>query len=66
MKPHQVPLQPFVVSFDEFLRLLSIGKTAGFDLLKRREVTRVKIGRKTCVLLRSIEAYVARQSEPGC
>lgn len=39
---------------------LSIGRTVLFDLLRRNEITSIKIGRRRLIPAESLEAYLAR------
>jgi excisionase family DNA binding protein len=47
-------------STDETCAKLSIGRTALFDLLRRNEITSVKIGRRRLIPAASLDAYLAR------
>jgi excisionase family DNA binding protein len=47
-------------SIDEAFLALSIGRTQLFDLLRRGEITSVKIGRRRLIPAASLDAYVAR------
>lgn len=53
--------QPLLVDLKEAGRLLGgIGQTKVYDLLKRRELPFVKIGRSTRVELAAIHAFIDR------
>lgn len=45
---------------DESCSTLSIGRTYLFDLIRRGEISSVKIGRRRVVPAASLEAYLAR------
>jgi excisionase family DNA binding protein len=45
---------------DDACSTLSIGRTALFDLLRRNEITSVKIGRRRLIPAASLDAYLAR------
>lgn len=47
-------------STDEASATLSIGRTALFDLLRRNEISSVKIGRGRVIPAASLEAYLNR------
>ncbi|MGH3710483.1 MAG: excisionase family DNA-binding protein [Pseudonocardiaceae bacterium] len=47
-------------SIDEAFLALSIGRTQLFDLLRRGEITSVKIGRRRLIPAASLDAYLAR------
>ncbi|CAO3401871.1 hypothetical protein [Azospirillum palustre] len=52
------PVQPLFVDTDQArLMLGDIGKTKLFELLKNRQLKRVKIGSKTLVEVASIHAF---------
>jgi excisionase family DNA binding protein len=54
--------QPLLVNLKEAGRLLGgIGQTKVFDLLKKRELPCVKIGRLTRIELAAIYAFIDRQ-----
>jgi len=56
-------------SIDDAMMALSIGRTALFDLLRRNEITSVKIGRRRLIPATSLHAYldrlVAAQTKPS-
>jgi excisionase family DNA binding protein len=52
-------------SVDDACTTLSIGRTLLFDLIRRGELTSVKIGRRRLVPVASLEAYVARLAKQG-
>lgn len=47
-------------STEEACATLSIGRTALFDLLRRNEISSVKIGRRRVIPTTSLEAYMDR------
>ncbi|MGH4012906.1 MAG: helix-turn-helix domain-containing protein [Pseudonocardiaceae bacterium] len=47
-------------STDDASAALSIGRTALFDLLRRKEISSVKIGRRRVIPAASLEAYMSR------
>lgn len=47
-------------STDEATETLSIGRTALFELLRRNEITSVKIGRRRVIPAASLKAYLDR------
>lgn len=47
-------------STEEACSTLSIGRTALFDLLRRNEITSVKIGRRRVIPAASLDAYLAQ------
>lgn len=47
-------------SVDEACSTLSIGRTALFDLLRRSEITSVKIGRRRLIPAASLDDYLTR------
>ncbi len=53
--------QKLLFSMEEAAELMSIGRTVFYDLVMRKEIASVKIGRSRRVPLRALEDYVARQ-----
>lgn len=45
---------------DEAFEMLSIGRTHGFDLIRRGEITSIKIGRRRLIPADSLRAYLDR------
>lgn len=45
---------------EEACRMLSIGRTVLFDLLRRGDITSVKVGRRRLIPAASLDAYLAR------
>jgi hypothetical protein len=55
---------PSLVSIPDTRAVLGgIGHTTMYDLIKRREVVKVKLGRRSFITAESIAAYVDRLSE---
>jgi excisionase family DNA binding protein len=52
--------KPILVSVVEASRLLSIGRTAAWDLVRKRKIRSVKIGRTRRVPVEAIQEYVQR------
>ena len=52
---------PLLVTVKEAQCLLGIGQTKVYDLLNRRELPFVKIGRSTRIELAAIHAFIDRQ-----
>lgn len=50
-------------SVDEACVALSIGRTVLFDLLRRNEITSVKIGRRRLIPASHLRAFIARLAE---
>jgi excisionase family DNA binding protein len=46
------------VSTEEAKEMLSIGRTQLFDLLRRKEITSVKVGRRRLIPAASLKAYL--------
>lgn len=47
-------------SVDEACSATSLGRTAVFDLLRRGELTSVKVGRRRLIPVASLDAYLAQ------
>lgn len=58
--PEIVPEAKVLVSVDEAAALLSIGRSAIYDLLKYGELRGVKVGRNRRVVVASLHEYVGR------
>jgi excisionase family DNA binding protein len=58
-------VNPLTISVEEFCRLVGVGRTLAFSLLKAGEIVRVKCGRRTLVRLDSVERYVDRCTVPA-
>ena len=52
--------KPILVSVVEAARLLSIGRTAAWELVRKNELKSVKIGRTRRVPIVAIQEYVQR------
>lgn len=48
------------ITIDEACTSLSIGRTVLFDLLRRNEITSVKVGRRRLIPAVSLDEYLAR------
>ena len=57
-KPWLDEVKPLAVSVDEFCRLTSIGRTTAFALIRDKRLEVRRIGGRTLVLMRSIEALL--------
>ena len=57
-----VALQPLAVSVTTAARLLGVGKTTVWSLIKQRKVEVMRIGRRTNVRVASLVAFVAERS----
>jgi hypothetical protein len=53
------PLKPLLVSTPETSRLLSIGKTLTWELIKKKLIQTVHIHSRTLVVYSSLEDYIA-------
>lgn len=54
-------MQRLAVAPAEAARMLSIGKTRLYLMIGNREIPVIKIGRRTLIRVRDIEAYLDRQ-----
>lgn len=54
-----IPVQPLFVDTATTQKMLGIGKTKVFELLKSKKLKRVKIGTKTLVTVESINTLAA-------
>jgi excisionase family DNA binding protein len=52
--------KPILVSVVEVARLLSIGRTAAWELVRKQKIKSVKIGRTRRVPIAAIQEYVQR------
>jgi excisionase family DNA binding protein len=52
--------KPILVSVVEVARMLSIGRTAAWELVRKQEITSVKIGRARRVPIGAIQEYIQR------
>jgi excisionase family DNA binding protein len=52
--------KPILVSVAEAARLLSIGRTAAWELVRKRKIRSVKIGRTRRVPFAAIQEYIQR------
>jgi excisionase family DNA binding protein len=53
--------RPLAVAPAEAARMLSIGKTRLYLMIGNKEIPVIKIGRRTLIRVRDIEAYLDRQ-----
>ena len=53
-------LRPLLISVEQAARLLGVGRTTLYELVRQGEVTPVKIGRAVRFPLEEIEGFVAR------
>ena len=51
--------EPIATSVEEFARRYGLGRTKAFDLIRRRELQAVKVGRRTLVPIVAAEAWFA-------
>jgi len=52
--------KPILVSVADAARLLSIGRTAAWELIRKRKIRSVKIGRTRRVPILAIQEYIQR------
>ena len=52
--------KPILVSVADAARLLSIGRTAAWELVRKRKIRSVKIGRTRRVPILAIQEYIQR------
>jgi excisionase family DNA binding protein len=52
--------KPVLVSVVEVARMLSIGRTAAWELVRKQKITSVKIGRTRRVPIVAIQEYIQR------
>lgn len=55
------PPLPRLVTVEEAKKMLCLGTTAIYDLMKTGELRRIKIGRKTLFLASDIAAFINRK-----
>ncbi|MEG3086264.1 helix-turn-helix domain-containing protein [Sphingomonas sp. PB4P5] len=55
-------MKKLAVPIPEFCDSIGCGRSTGYELIRRGEVTAVKLGRKTVVTVASIEAMLDRNS----
>ena len=56
-------MEPFLVSIVEAGRMLGLGRTKIYDLVKQGELEVVSIGRRRLVSVASVKAFVARLND---
>lgn len=54
--PHRLAVAPA-----EAARMLSIGKTRLYEMIRTKDIPVIKIGRRTLIRVRDIEAFLDRQ-----
>ena len=54
------PTQPILVTVDETAAMLSIGRTAAWELVRKQKLKSVKIGRTRRVPVSVIQEYIQR------
>ncbi|HEY7419269.1 MAG TPA: helix-turn-helix domain-containing protein [Ktedonobacteraceae bacterium] len=52
--------KPILVSVVEVARMLSIGRTAAWELVRKQEIKSIKIGRTRRVPIVAIQEYIER------
>ncbi len=50
--------QPMLVTVEEVAQILSIGRTAAWELVRKQVLKSVKIGRTRRVVLSSVQEYI--------
>jgi excisionase family DNA binding protein len=60
MTPSQVPVK-LLLTVEEAARALSVGRTVMWELVMRRQVKSVKVGRSRRVPVAALEEFVARE-----
>lgn len=54
-------IRPLAVAPAEAARMLSIGKTRLYEMIGTKDIPVIKIGRRTLIRVKDIEAYLDRQ-----
>lgn len=57
-------MKPLTITVDEFCRVVGVGRTTAYALLKTGEIARVKSGRRTLILVDSVEHWIERCTVP--
>jgi excisionase family DNA binding protein len=57
--------EPVLITVDELAARLSIGRTAAWELVRKRKIKSVKIGRTRRVPVTSLQEYIERLLEEG-
>ena len=57
--------KPIAISVEEFCRLSSLGRTSAFKLLRDGLLERRRVGGRTLVLMRSVEALLGLRVPAG-
>ena len=58
-------MSQITITIAEFCRRMSIGRTKAYEIMSCREVEVLKIGRRTLITVRSVDALVDRLAERG-
>jgi excisionase family DNA binding protein len=58
--PVEMASKPILVSVVEVARMLSIGRTAAWELVRKQKIKSVKIGRTRRVSIVAIQEYIQR------
>ncbi len=53
-------MSELAITVPEFCRRMSVGRTKAYQIFARDEVEVIKIGRRTLITVRSVEALVER------
>lgn len=56
---------PRLISIAELCATLSIRRTKAFSLIRGREVTSIKIGRRTLIVAESVDEFITRCPRAG-
>jgi phage antirepressor YoqD-like protein len=56
-------MKVITVSVADFCRMVGIGRSKAFELIREHQVVPVRIGRKTLVTVASIEHLIERHSQ---
>jgi excisionase family DNA binding protein len=57
----EIQSRPLAVAPAEAAKMLSIGKTRLYEMIGTKEIPVIKIGRRTLIRVRDIEAFLDRQ-----
>ncbi len=57
-----MPNHPILVTIPEACRLVGLGRTRLYDLLRERQIEAVKIGKRTLVKYSSLQALAGEQA----
>ena len=59
-KPAELSVTPLVASVEEYLGMIRVGRSLGYDLIRKGEVDAIKLGRRTVITVASIHAMLER------